>query len=699
MTKRFLELIRRGWRKPPHVIARWLVRQARGELDQYLALRRTRRITLSQLLASLEADSLASLWTQLAEAPFCAFTQPITPEDYDKACPGDVERIMVAADAVLSRRVDLLGSGPVTLGTPIGWHTDFKSGHSWPVKPFRRIDYMNLDRDSDVKVPWELSRLQWLIPAGQAYLLTGDERYAEAARQVIEEWARANPLARGVNWACTMDVALRAIMLVWLFRVFHKATAWWDDGFHFSFLKLVYIHGDFTSRHLEWSDVNGNHLLADAAGLVVMGLFFGDGKGPKSWQAEGWRILEDELPKQVHADGVDFEASTAYHRLVLELFLLPALYRRASGLDVPGDYSDRLRRMAAFIAAYSRKDGSTPLWGDNDDGRVLPFGPGTPEAKNDHRYLIAITASAFGDAELGALASGQGTNTAAEVFWTLGPEAAATLPAKPAAQHSRAFADGGVYIMRAGNDHIFIDGGPVGMAGRGGHGHNDCLSLEAVLEGVPLIIDCGAYIYTADTEWRNSFRSTAFHNTPLINGKEQNRFVAPEYLWTLRNDATPDVRHWRSTEDADGFVGAHGGYRRLASPVTPVRAVVLEKATHRLLVVDHFEGGGDHEIRVPYHLHPSIRVESVGPGLWKLSAGERDFVLAFQHSDAWTSALGDGWVSPSYGVKHPAPVLNFIRQGPLEPLAVALMPANGAPADPHQWLADAVRRLPDAWKA
>ena len=235
----------------------------------------------------------------------------------------------------------------------------------------------------------------------------------------------------------------------------------------------------------------------------------------------------------------------------------------------------RYEQATDFVDEHGRMPVLWSLWGDNDDGRVLPFGPGTPEAKNDHRYLIAITASAFGDAELGALASGQGTNTAAEVFWTLGPEAAATLPAKPAAQYSRAFADGGVYIMRAGNDHIFIDGGPVGMAGRGGHGHNDCLSLEAVLEGVPLIIDCGAYIYTADTEWRNSFRSTAFHNTPLINGKEQNRFVAPEYLWTLRNDATPDVRHWRSTEDADGFVGAHGGYRRLASPVTPVRAVGL----------------------------------------------------------------------------------------------------------------------------
>tara|TARA_Y100000294_G_scaffold136431_1_gene129273 strand:+ start:4044 stop:4196 length:153 start_codon:yes stop_codon:yes gene_type:complete len=34
MIKRFFELIRRGWRKPPHVIVRWLVRQARAEWDQ-----------------------------------------------------------------------------------------------------------------------------------------------------------------------------------------------------------------------------------------------------------------------------------------------------------------------------------------------------------------------------------------------------------------------------------------------------------------------------------------------------------------------------------------------------------------------------------------------------------------------------------------------------------------------------------------
>ena len=81
-------------------------------------------------------------------------------------------------DAV-ERRVDLLGSGPTELGTPVDWLCDFKTGRRWEPAYARRIEYANLDEPSDVKVPWELSRMQWLIPAAQAYALTGDERYAD----------------------------------------------------------------------------------------------------------------------------------------------------------------------------------------------------------------------------------------------------------------------------------------------------------------------------------------------------------------------------------------------------------------------------------------------------------------------------------------------------------------------------------------
>lgn len=688
MIKRFLELLRRGWRKPPHVIARWLFRHAQAQFDQFIEPRRAWTLTSGRLLNLLQDTNLDSLWSRLAKAPSPAFVRPMDIETYEALCPGDGERILKAADDTCRRRVDLLGSGPVDLGTPIPWHTDFKSGHSWPVLPFRSLNFLDLGRNSDVKVPWELSRLQWLIPAGQAYLLTGEERYAKAVRDVIHEWALANPLARGVNWACTMDVALRGITLVWLFHVFHRSAEWRDSSFRFDFLKLLFLHGDFTSRHLEWSDINGNHLITDAAGLVVMGLFFGAGDAPQSWQEEGWRILTDELPKQVFLDGVDFEASAAYQRLVLEIFLLPALYRHKADLDVDQDFAARLCKMAGFVAAYSRADGASPMWGDADDGRILPFGP---QAIIDHRYLIALTGLGFNDEDLLAFASGP----KAEAFWLLGPEAVKKIPNTLRTPVSQAFHDGGVYVMRhgdenTGEDHVFIDCGPVGMAGRGGHGHNDCLSLEAALAGVLLFTDCGAYVYSADQKWRNHFRSSDFHNTPIIDGKEINRFVQPDFLWALHNDAEPELREWIVADDADVFVGAHSGYRRLPRPVTPVRTVRLDKTRHGLIIIDRFEGEGDHSVRIPYHLAVGVDANNDGAGQWRLQAQGRNFLLVFDGAEdelgGWTASLGDGWVSHSYGVKHPTQVLNFTRHGPLAPLSLAVMPTAGAPDNPLEWL-------------
>jgi len=245
-----------------------------------------------------------------------------------------------------------------------------------------------------------------------------------------------------------------------------------------------------------------------------------------------------------------------------------------------------------------------------------------------------------------------------------------------------------------GGDHVFIDCGPVGMAGRGGHGHNDCLSFDAMLAGATVVTDCGTFVYSADAEWRNDFRSTAFHNTPMIDAEEINRFQNPKFLWTLKNDAVPDLRHWQSSDAADFFIGAHSGYQRLASPVTPVRGMMLDKQNHRLLIADRFEASGHHSVRIPYHLAAGTEVEINGPNQWTITAGGKKFLLVSNGGKNWNAALGEGWVSPSYGIKKKAPVLNFISGAVLEPLLVGIMPAENAPGDIKSWLQDSVGKFP-----
>jgi uncharacterized heparinase superfamily protein len=650
-----LLMIARGLRKPPRIVAQRVLAECRTEADRYFAAARARRFGLGALLEATQAVDLETLWQRLAARPFPAHTASVDPSAYERLCPGDSQRILAAAERASARQIDLLGTGPIELAHPVDWHIDYKSGIRWPNAYAPRMSYVNAADASDVKIPWEISRLHWLMPCGQAYLLTGAERYASTVRDILEEWIAANPYAHSVNWACTMEAALRILSWTWFFHVFARSASWADAGFRTRFLTMLYLHGDYTERHLEWSDLNGNHFTADAAGLVFAGLFFGTSSAPRRWQEQGWRYLTVELPRQVSVDGVDFEGSIAYHRLVLELFLLPALYRRAHGLEVAAAYRDRLFAMARFTQAYCRPDGSVPLLGDADDARALPLGG---QKLNDHRYLPIVVGFAWEEPELRA-----GADSRTEAFWLLG-SAACTSHQGELAPRSSAFPDGGYYIMRNERDHVFIDCAPIGTGGRGGHGHNDCLSFEASLDGVHLITDCGAYVYTASFAERNRFRSTAYHNTPRIDDAEINRFVREDFLWLLHNDARPEVRRWQPGAASDVFEGAHTGYRRLTPAVTPVRTLTLDHERHSLFVRDAFEGEGEHRFEVPLHLAPGVSARIISPGVLSLHSGARIFTLAWGPPDAWALAIEAARVSRSYGVVEPTQRLVWRRTGP-----------------------------------
>ena len=658
--------IARVLRKPPNVILHRMMTEVNAQTDRFRAPRRARRLHAEALLELTGGSTLSELWDRLAARLYALPIRAVAEPDYDRACPGDGAGILRKAGAALAHRVELFGH-PVDLGPEIDWHTDFKTGKSWAPIFMRDIDYMNFGSPSDVKVPWELSRLQWLMPAGQAHLLTGDERYAAGVRAVLESWIASNPYAQGVNWACTMEAAMRVLSWTWFFHVFSRSRAWADHGFRSSFLRTLYLHGEFTERYLERSDVNGNHLTADAVAMVFAGLFFGKGIAPRRWSENGWSLLCEELPRQVFSDGVDYEGSIPYHRLVLELFFLAARYREACGLPVPDAYRDRIVDMARFTLAYTRPDGSTPLLGDADDARALPFGG---QALGDHRYLVGLVGAHWSVPELMDGFSG----SPAEIFWTLGARAAASLSGAGGGAlpiPSAAFPHGGIFVMRNDRDHVCIDCGPVGLAGRGGHGHNDCLSFEAVLDGIHLVSDCGAYVYTASVEERNRFRSTASHNTPQIDDEEINRFVGRDYLWTLHDDAAPEVRQWTPGSTRDVFVGAHTGYRRLDDRITPIRTMALDHESHILEVTDRIEGAGHHVVSIPLHLATGVDTRLNGPGQIVLTAGAREFLIEWCSTPEWVIEIGRGRISPSYGVATTACRLQWRYAGPL-PVSLSL---------------------------
>ncbi len=639
-----LDRVRRLAKRPPRYLIHRVGQEAAMEADRFLAPLVLRWITGKRLAVMAGLQSVNALWLDLAKRPYPAQTQQFDGAAFSERFPSARQVILAAADRAVSHHVDLLGTGAIALGGTIDWLRDFKTGDRWEPGFCRSIDYLNKDRPSDVKVPWELSRLQWVLPAGQGYLLTGDERYAAAVRDILDQWMSANPFGWTVNWSCTMEPALRILSWTWLFHVFAYSENWKDSGFRSRFLASLYMHGMFVKKHIERSTINGNHLTADAAGLVFAGLFFQGIGSADRWHDEGWRTLNHEIARQVHPDGVDFEASSAYHRLVAELFLLPARFRMVVGMQVPSDYSTRLVAMGRFTAAYSRPDGTSPNWGDADDGRALPLGT---QPLADHRYLTGLIALSFGDAELMEMPWGSGD----EIAWHIGLK---NLSPKPSHRviASSAFRDGGVYILKNDHGHVFIDCGPIGLAGLGGHGHNDALSFEAWLGDSPLIVDPGSFVYTASFEERNAFRSTDKHNTPMIDGLEVNRLVAPDNIWNLHDDARAELVEFEAAQNGGRFVGRHFGYERLAKPVLVTREIKLEGEA--LSIVDLLTGAGHHQISAPLHFAPGVDIQPHRDGTWTVTAIHgKAYRLSFASDAKFQAAIEDARVSPSYGVALP----------------------------------------------
>ena len=113
----------------------------------------------------------------------------------------------------------MLGFGEKDFGSPINWHRDPLSGRIWPLDYHADIPLWHND-GSDIRVLWELNRLGHLITLGRAYALTKEEEFAAEFFAQVESWREQNPVGRGANWSCAMEVALRAMNLLAAFSLF-----------------------------------------------------------------------------------------------------------------------------------------------------------------------------------------------------------------------------------------------------------------------------------------------------------------------------------------------------------------------------------------------------------------------------------------------------------------------------------------------
>ncbi|EME69124.1 hypothetical protein H261_15005 [Paramagnetospirillum caucaseum] len=444
----------------------------------------------------------------------------------------------------------------------IDWHVDFRSGYRWsplvlgPATPYAHKPGV------DVKLPWELARMQHLPWLALDFIRGGDAANRREFRHQVLDFLAANPPGWGVNWACAMDVSIRAANILLAWDLFRAAGVPFDEAFEAELAAMALAHGRFVMEHLEWSPKHrGNHYLADIAGLAVIAAALPPGAESDPWRVFAAQELEAEILRQFLPDGGNFEASTAYHRLSTELALFGVAALRRLGADFSPPVFERLGRAIAFARAVTKPSGEIVQIGDNDSGRFFKLSPRLDEQGRERVLDVSHLASGLDAAVLGLTLPE--LPPATRLDGDEPPDTARTATrleialADPTALEGLAtlcYPDFGLFIWKNARSFISVRCGPIGGNGLGAHAHNDQLAVEMEIDGVAFARDPGTFVYTPDLAARNRYRSALAHFVPRQGHAEPARLDLGPFRLEDRAGA-------RAVRFGDGeFLGCHQGF-------------------------------------------------------------------------------------------------------------------------------------------
>lgn len=512
------------------------------------------------------------------------------------------------ADEVCEGRFPLLSYETLTLGFPPPWHLDFVSGKKWEMAPSGELETVRHD-GSDVKVPWELSRLQHLAVLGKAHVLSGEDGYREAAKSLLSDWIDRNPVGMGVNWMIAMEAALRSISIVLLLNLLWplrpEENPWLEKV-----TQSLWHHYLYIEAHLEFSHfVRSNHYLSNIVGLVWLSHSL-EATRMRARRHSYQHLVEQEMLNQVYADGGDYEASSGYQVLVAQLFTSVLLLLRADQVEVQESFRERLKQMYVWMKTLADPEGRLPHIGDCDDGRVEWL-------LDDLRQMRSVSlpkrdslrVSSFiglGETLFGGAASGGVTDsTWYELKAACRPVSAASAM-QPENVSIQVLPDSGISVTRFGVAEVTFIAIPNGIHGKGSHTHNDKLSITLRLDGEDMLCDSGTGCYTRDAARRNSFRATAAHNTAIVNRYEQNDIPdSPRGLFSLGNEAQVSPIEEFMDGEYRCLRASHFGYRKIG--VVHTRVLKL-KAANGILIEDTFSGSAKNDVELHFHLGQNWKV-------------------------------------------------------------------------------------------
>ena len=344
---------------------------------------------------------------------------------------------------------------------------------------------------------YNLHYLEFLIPLAAEYHATGDERYRKKYVEILESWMEAASDSKDAYAPYTISMRIPNILIGMELQ----------GGFEESLEQKIYVslydQYRYLLQHTELA-LLANHYFENIKTIVIASVLF---REPDVYRRY-FDLLLKQIDEQILPDGVHYERSLMYHKIILEDILRVYTVMQSAGRRMDAEkLLPAIKSMAEAVGSIERGFGRTPLFNDAGDNI----------SKTTYALLKAC----------GTLCADLDTE-------------------------KNVFPDAGYYRLDHGNAAVLFDSGEIGPKYMAGHAHNDCLSFELYFHGDCILSNSGTGQYQGDK--RQFFRSTKAHNTVMIDDREQSE------LWG-EHRAARRISHVKAMAEEESITGQFQSYR------------------------------------------------------------------------------------------------------------------------------------------
>lgn len=474
---------------------------------------------------------------------------------------------------------------------------------------------------NDPEFTFQLNRHRYLICMGQAYAMTGDEKYTEHFMRLICDWLDKNPVnehTKTTTWR-SIEAGIRGEYWVRA-AAFFADSAYINKDFAARFRESLREHARFLEESRRGMQISSNWGVLENHGLYMIGAALSGEEGAHFCELAMERLAE-EARIQVLPDGMHWEQSSMYHNEVMHCFLEVLRTALDYGTNTAQEISDTAERMALASLGQMKPNRHQPMSGDSDD--------------TDQRDMLTSAAyllMKYGRAKSASWLKYTGFPILDfESVWDFGMtgnEEFKCLEAEKPEKKDWYFEDTGTYCLRSGweenADYLRFKNGFVGN----GHGHSDKLHFDWCVRGEDVLTDSGRYSYVFSHEGRWFLKSVHAHNSLVADGREYMEF--PD-SWGTRGTFR-DIRY--PVLERGGITilsGGHTGYLQQGDGAYVERRILrLEDGLY--LLSDTGTAPGEHTYSELFHFNNRGEV--------KLE--ENEVIYRGVHAEAKIHFVGEG---------------------------------------------------------